>query len=37
MQLNPDGSLRNAQNFMSVTGTPSGYERQARFGLRVAF
>ena len=37
MQLNTDGTLRNAQNFMSITGTPSGYERQARFGLRVAF
>ncbi len=37
MQLNADGSLRNANNFMSITGTPSGYERQIRFGLRVSF
>ena len=37
MQLNDDGSLKNANNFMSITGTPSGYERQFRFGLRLAF
>ena len=37
MQLNADGSLRNANNFMSITGTHSGYERQFRFGLRVSF
>ncbi|MEK7408179.1 MAG: TonB-dependent receptor [Acidobacteriota bacterium] len=37
MQLNADGSLRNANNFMSITGTPSGYERQFRFGLRLSF
>ncbi len=37
MQLNADGSLKNANNFMSITGTPNGYERQFRFGLRLAF
>ena len=37
MQLNADGSLRNANNFMSITGTTNDYERQFRFGLRVAF
>ncbi|HET8547517.1 MAG TPA: TonB-dependent receptor [Bryobacteraceae bacterium] len=37
MQLNADGTLRNANNFMSITGTPSGYERQFRFALRLAF
>jgi hypothetical protein len=37
MQLNPDGSLRNANNFMSITGTPTDYERQLRFGLRLSF
>ncbi len=37
MQLNADGSLRNANNFMSITGAASGYERQFRFGLRLAF
>jgi len=37
MQLNLDGSLRNANNFMSIMSAASGYERQFRFGLRVAF
>jgi hypothetical protein len=37
MQLNTDGSLANANNFMSITGTPTGYERQVRFGLRLSF
>jgi hypothetical protein len=37
MQLNGDGSLSNANNFMSITGTPSDYQRQLRFGLRLAF
>jgi len=37
MQLNADGSLRAANNFMSITGAASGYERQFRFGLRLAF
>ena len=37
MQLNADGSLRNANNLMSITGTPSGYERMFRFGLRLNF
>jgi len=37
MQLNPDGTLRNANNFMSVTSAASGYERQFRFGLRLSF
>jgi hypothetical protein len=37
LQLNPDGTLKNANNFMSITGTPTDYERQVRFGLRIAF
>lgn len=37
MQLNDDGTLRNAQNFMCITGTPAGYERQVRFALRLSF
>jgi len=37
MQLNADGSLRAANNFMSITGAASGYERQFRFGLRLTF
>jgi len=37
MQLNADGSLRAANNFMSITGAASGYERKFRFGLRLAF
>ncbi|MBI4874355.1 MAG: TonB-dependent receptor [Acidobacteria bacterium] len=35
MQLNPDGSLRNLNNFMSITGASA--ERQFRLGLRLAF
>ncbi len=37
MQLNSDGTLRNANNFMSITGAATGYERQFRLGLRVSF
>ncbi|MDP3000400.1 MAG: carboxypeptidase regulatory-like domain-containing protein [Bryobacterales bacterium] len=35
MQLNPNGSLRALNNFMSITGASS--DRQFRFGMRVVF
>jgi hypothetical protein len=37
VQLNADGTLANANNFMAITATPTGYERQVRFGLRLSF
>jgi hypothetical protein len=35
LQLNPDGSIRNLNNFMTITGAGTG--RVFRFGLRTTF
>jgi hypothetical protein len=35
LQLNPDGSIRSLNNFMSITG--AGGLRTVRFGLRMQF